>query len=467
MTEAGFGVIGLGVMGRNLALNAEGRGFAVAVFNRSTERTKVFVAEHPGRRIVPAFGLSEFVASLVPPRVILLMVKAGSPTDAVLSELLPLLDRGDVVVDGGNAHYEDTERRLETARALGVHYLGAGISGGAQGALHGPSIMPGGSEEAYAIAGPILEAIAAEGPEGTCCAYLGPGSAGHYVKTVHNGIEYAFMQALAEAYDLMARGLGLPTDGIADVFEAWNRGELASYLAEITERVLRTVDPDTGAALVESILDAAEQKGAGKWASQSALDLGSPAPTIAAAVFARILSSLKDERVAAEPRLAGPSERSDALSIDDVHGATLLTMIGAFAQGFRQLRDASNERGYGLDLAEVARVWTAGCVIRAELLVPIRSAFLESPDLPFLVLAEPFRTTWGEHQAGLRRTVVFAHRNGIPVPAMSSALETFDAYRTGRLPANLIQAQRDAFGAHTYQRVDRDGSFHTDWEAQT
>ena len=465
MTQAEFGVVGLGVMGRNLALNAEGRGYSVAVFNRSIERTRSFAAEHPGRRIVPSCDLSELVASLVPPRKILLMVKAGPPTDAVLSELLPLLDRGDVVVDGGNAHDEDTERRLETARALGVHYLGAGISGGAQGALHGPSIMVGGSREGYAIAGPILEAIAADGPEGTCCAYLGPGSAGHYVKTVHNGIEYAIMQALAEAYDLMARGLGLPPDGIADVFEGWNRGELASYLVEITATILRRADPDTGAALVESILDTAEQKGTGKWSSQSALDLGSPAPTLAAAVFARILSSLKDERAAAERRLSGPPERSGDLSIDDVRGAVLLTMIGAFAQGFRQLRDASAERGYGLDLAEVARIWTAGCVIRAKLLGPIRTAFLESPNLPFLILAEPFRSTWTEHQTGLRRTVIFAHRTGIPVPAMSSALETFDAYRTGRLPANLIQAQRDAFGAHTYQRVDRDGSFHTDWES--
>ncbi len=464
MTEAEFGVIGLGVMGRNLALNAEGRGYSVAVFNRSTERTEAFAAEHPGRRIVPSYDLPEFVASLVPPRKILLMVKAGPPTDAVLSEILPLLDLGDVVVDGGNAHDEDTERRLESAKSLGVHYLGAGISGGAQGALHGPSIMPGGSEEAYAIAGPLLETIAAQGPEGTCCAYLGPGSAGHYVKTVHNGIEYAIMQALAEAYDLMARGLGLPSDGIADVFDAWNRSELASYLVEITAKILRTIDPDTGDPLVESILDAAAQKGTGKWSSQSALDLGSPAPTIAAAVFARFLSSLKGERVEAEQRLAGPAERSGDLAIDDVRSAVLLTVIGAFAQGFRQLRDASAERRYGLDLAEVARVWTAGCVIRAELLGPIRSAFLESPDLPFLVLAEPFRSMWTEHQVGHRRTVIFAHRTGIPVPALSSVLNAFDAYRAGRLPANLIQAQRDFFGAHTYQRIGREGTFHTEWE---
>jgi len=467
MQKATLGVIGLGAMGRNLVLNAERHGYAVAAFNRSAERTRTLVRDRPDGLIVPAYGLEELVAALERPRKVLLMVKAGEATDAVLTGLWPLLEPGDAVVDGGNARDEDTDRRIEAAEAAGVHYLGAGISGGAHGALEGPSIMIGGSPEGYAIVGPILEAIAADGPEGRCCAWLGPGSAGHYVKTVHNGIEYAIMQGLAEAYDLMRRVMGLPIPEIADVFGAWNRGALGGYLIEITERILERSDPETGEPLIESIVDAAEQKGTGKWSSQSALELGSPAPTIAAAVFARILSSLKDERVAAEPRLAGPPERSGDLAIDEVHGATLLTALGAFAQGFRQLRDASNERGYRLDLTEVARVWTAGCVIRAKLLGPIRSALLESPDLPFLILAEPFRSTWGERQAGLRRTVVYAHRNGIPVPAMSSALETFDAYRTGRLPANLIQAQRDYFGAHTYQRVDREGSFHTEWESQT
>lgn len=465
MTEAEFGVAGLGVMGRNLALNAEGRGYAVAVFNRSTERTKAFAAEQSGRRIVPASGLLGFVAALVRPRKILLMVRAGPPTDAVLSDLLPLLDRGDVVVDGGNAQSEDTERRLETAEGLGVHYLGAGISGGAEGALHGPSIMAGGSREGYAIAGPILEVIAADGPEGPCCAYLGPGSAGHYVKTVHNGIEYAIMQALAEAYDLMRRGLGLSVTEIADRFGAWNRGALASYLVEITAMILRTIDPETGGPLIESILDAAEQKGTGKWSSQSALDLGSPAPTIAAAVFARILSSLKGERVAASRLLDGPPSAGARLDLDDLYSAVYLTSVGAFGEGFRQLRDASAARGYGLDLAEVARVWTAGCILRAELLGPIRAAFLEAPDLPHLIVAEPFRSMWNEHHAGLRRTVVFAHRCGVPVPAMGATLNGLDGYRTERLPANLTQAQRDYFGAHTYERVDREGTFHTEWDA--
>jgi 6-phosphogluconate dehydrogenase len=281
---------------------------------------------------------------------------------------------------------------------------------------------------------------------------------------VHNGIEYAIMQALAEAYDLMRRGLGLPATEAADVFGEWNRGALAGYLIEITETILRCRDPETGDPRVERILDTAAQKGTGKWSSQSALDLGSPSSTIAAAVFARILSSLKDERVEAEGLLDGPSVPTGEFGIGDLHDAVLLTVIGAFAQGFRQLRDASAERGYGLDLAEVARVWTDGCIIRADLLGPIHQVFLATPDLPFLILAEPFRGMWMEHHVGLRRTVVYAHRAGIPVPAMSSALNAFDAHRTARLPANLTQAQRDFFGAHTYERLDRDGTFHTEWE---
>ena len=463
MTQSDFGVVGLAVMGQNLALNAESRGHSVAVFNRSVERTKEFVSSFPDRGIVGTYGLAEFVDALAPPRKILLMVKAGPATDAVLSELLPLLDRGDVVIDGGNAHYADTERRLELAESLGVRYLGSGISGGEYGALHGPSIMAGGSEEAYRVVEEILVSIAARGPEGPCCAYFGPGSAGHYVKMVHNGIEYAIMQALAETYDLMKRGLGLSPPEAADVFGEWNRGDLAGYLVEITEKILRRADPDTGSALVESILDTAAQKGTGKWSSQSALDLGSPAPTIAAAVFARILSSLKSERVAAEEALGGPPALTGKLEVEDLYDATLLTVVCAYAQGLRQLQDASAERGYGLALAEVARVWMDGCIIRATVLHPIRAAFAEEPGLPFLMLAEPFRTTWEERQSGLRRAVVYAHRNGFPVPVTGSALSALDSYRTGRLPANLLQAQRDFFGAHTYRRVDRDGTFHTDW----
>jgi len=327
--------------------------------------------------------------------------------------------------------------------------------------------MAGGHREGYELAKELFQKIAAQGPEGPCCAYFGSGSAGHYVKMVHNGIEYAVMEALAEAYDLMRRGLSMSCAEMADVFGRWNQGELSSYLVEITEKILRYVDPETGEPLVEKILDTAQQKGTGKWSTQSALDIGTPAPTIAMAVFARVISALKAERTEAEKLLPGPElhlhgDREEFLS--DLFGAVYLTVIAAYAQGLRQLRDASAERGWGLDLAEAARVWMAGCIIRSSLLVLIRKAFLEQPDLPLLFLAEPFLSLWKEHHPALRRVVAAAHEAGIPVPAMASALNFLDAYRSGRLPANLIQAQRDFFGAHTYQRVDREGTFHTEWE---
>ncbi|HHE47967.1 MAG TPA: NADP-dependent phosphogluconate dehydrogenase [Candidatus Acetothermia bacterium] len=466
--KADIGVIGLATMGQNLALNIEGKGKTVAVFNRTAERTRTFVEEKAkGRRIVPCYRLEELVEKVSRPRKILLMVKAGSPTDAVLAQLFPLLEAGDIVMDGGNAHYADTERRLAEAEKRGLRYLGVGISGGEHGALHGPSIMAGGHREAYELAKGLFQKIAAQGPEGPCCAYFGPGSAGHYVKMVHNGIEYAVMETLAEAYDLMKRGLSMSCAEMADVFGRWNQGELSSYLVEITEKILRYVDPETGEPLVEKILDTAQQKGTGKWSTQSALDIGTPAPTIAMAVFARVISALKAERTEAEKLLPGPElhlhgDREEFLS--DLFGAVYLTVIAAYAQGLRQLRDASAERGWGLDLAEAARVWMAGCIIRSSLLVLIRKAFLEQPDLPLLFLAEPFLSLWKEHHPALRRVVAAAHEAGIPVPAMASALNFLDAYRSGRLPANLIQAQRDFFGAHTYQRVDREGTFHTEWE---
>jgi len=471
MTKRDVGVAGLAVMGQNLVLNIERRGYSVAVYNRTAERTKTFLADRTqGKAIEGTYDLESLVAALASPRVILMMVKAGDPTDGLIDGLLPWLDAGDVLIDGGNAHYADTERRIERAKEQGVLYLGTGVSGGESGALYGPSIMAGGSRAAYGIAGPILEAIAAQGPRGTCCAYFGPGSAGHYVKMVHNGIEYAIMQALTEAYDLMKRGLGMTAAEMAEVLGAWNRGELESYLVEITEAILRRVDTETGEPLVEKILDTAAQKGTGKWSSQSALDVGAPSPSIAAAVFARIVSALKAERVEAEAVLTGPSpslalERDEALV--DLFSAMYVMTVGAYAQGMRQLRDASEERGYDLDLAEVARVWMAGCIVRAKLLVPIGDTFQARPDLPYLLLEDPFRTIWNDHQAGLRRTVTRAHQAGIPVPALSSALDAIDAYRTGRLPANLLQAQRDYFGAHTYRRTDRDGTFHTEWEAST
>ncbi len=462
--KADFGVIGMAVMGQNLALNVESRGYTVAVYNRTKARTEEFVREKAaGKRIVPTYSLEEFVAALASPRKMVLMVKAGAPTDAVLEQLFPLLSPGDVVIDGGNAHYADTERRLETAKQRGIRYLGTGISGGEEGALHGPAIMAGGDLEGYKLVEEILTKIAAVGPEGPCCAYFGPGSAGHYVKMVHNGIEYAIMETIAEAYDIMSRGLGMTAAEMADVFGEWNRGRLSSYLFEITEKILRHIDPDTGKPLVDVILDEAAQKGTGKWSSQSALDLGTPAPTIAMAVFARIISALKDERVAAAPVLPGPDARLE-LDLADLHSAVYLTVLSAYAQGFRQLRDASRERGYDLDLPAAARVWMAGCIIRAQVLTTIGKVLREDPDLPNLFLVEPFTTAWKEGHTGMRRTVGAAHTHGIPVPAMDSALDFLDGYRSPRLPANLIQAQRDFFGAHTYRRVDREGTFHTHWE---
>ena len=467
--KADIGVIGMAVMGQNLALNIESKGYTVAVYNRTAERTREFVEKKArGKKIVPTYSLEEFVDSLARPRKILLMVKAGAPVDAMLEGLFPLLERGDLVIDGGNSHYADTERRVKEAEERGLLYLGTGISGGEYGALHGPSIMAGGHREGYGLVREILERIAAKGPEGPCCGYFGPGSAGHYVKMVHNGIEYAIMETIAEAYDLMKRGLTMTPDEMAEVFSDWNRGELGGYLFEITERILRYRDPETGKPLVELILDTAKQKGTGKWSTQSALDLGTPAPTIAMAVFARIISAFKEERKTASGVLSGPEPALDVDReefVEKLFGAVYLSVIAAYAQGLRQLRDASGEWGWDLKLPEVARVWMAGCIIRSKLLVPIRKALLERLDLPLLFLAEPFKSAWERYHGDLRWVTCLAHEHGIPVPAMDSALAFLDAYRTERLPANLIQAQRDFFGAHTYQRVDKEGTFHTDWEA--
>jgi len=466
-----IGVMGLAVMGQNLVLNLESRGHAVAVYNRTSEKTRSFVeTKASGKRIEATYDIDSFVDCLSVPRKILLMVKAGAPTDALIERLLPLLDPGDILMDGGNAHYADTDRRVGLAADRGVLYLGVGISGGEQGALAGPAIMAGGSSHAYEQVGHILESIAAAGPQGPCCTFFGPASAGHYVKMVHNGIEYAMMQTLCETYDLMKRGLGMNAEEMANVFERWNKQELESYLVAITERILRQEDAEEASPLVEKILDTAAQKGTGKWTSQSALDLGTPSSSIAAAVFARIISSLKSERVSAAKVLRGPA---CGLSIDRETGvellfsAALLSCISAYAQGFRQLQEASRERGYGLDLAEIARVWMAGCIIRAGLLVPMAETFRHQPDLPMLFLADPFRTLWEKHQANLRAIAACAHGAGIPAPCISSALDFVDAYRTDRLPANLLQAQRDFFGAHTYQRIDREGAHHTEWEQVT
>lgn len=466
--NADIGVIGLAVMGQNLALNIESRGYTVAVYNRTRARTEEFIGKSgAGKNIIASCSLSEFVASLAEPRKIILMVKAGGPTDAVLQQLFPLLSPKDIVIDGGNAHYLDTERRIEEAKEYDLRYLGVGISGGEEGALHGPAIMAGSDADGYKQVEEILVKIAAVGPEGPCCAYFGPGSAGHYVKMVHNGIEYAIMETIAEAYDLMSRGLKMSARAMADVFEGWNNGDLSSYLFEITEKILRRVDAETGNPLVDLILDEAAQKGTGKWSTQSALDIGSPAPTIALAVFARVLSALKEERVRAHEVLSGPDEQisSDrAEFLRDLFGAVQITILSAYAQGFRQLQDASRERGYSLELAEVARVWMAGCIIRAKSLTQMAQGFRDDPKLTLLFLVDPFKAVWEEGQGGLRHIVGQAHTHGIAIPAIDSAIDFVDGYRSARLPANMIQAQRDFFGAHTYKRIDKEGVFHTKWE---
>ncbi len=462
-----IGIIGLAVMGQNLALNMAGKGFRVSVFNRTTEVTRRFAAERAGQHpIVPCYSLEEFVASLARPRRVMLMVKAGPAVDAVLEGLWPLLEPGDVVIDGGNSHFADTDRRAQRAAAAGFRYLGSGVSGGEMGALQGPSLMPGGDRQGYEAVEPIFLRAAAQTEDGPCCTYVGAGSAGHFVKMVHNGIEYGVMQVLAECYDLMRRGLGLPLPEVQSTFARWNEGELRGYLVEITAEVLRWEDPETGRPLVDVILDRAEQKGTGKWTSQAALDLGVAVPTITAAVDARILSSLKAQRQEAARRLAALAPAAgerDRRLVDDLFGAAYVATVAAYAQGMALLATASAEKGYGLRLDEVARIWKGGCIIRSALLDPIRQALAATPELPNLLLAESLARPLRERVPALRRVVAAATAWGIPVPGLASALAYVDAYRSERLPADLIQAQRDYFGAHGYERVDRPGTFHTDW----
>ena len=469
--KADIGVIGLAVMGQNLVLNMERNGFTVAVYNRTTATMQAFVEAHPGKKLLPATTLEEFVARLERPRKILLMVKAGKPVDAVLSQLVPLLEPGDIVMDGGNSYFLDTERRGRELEPKGILYMGVGVSGGEEGALWGPSIMPGGPEEAWQAVRPILEAIAARAPEDgkPCVTYLGRGGAGHYVKMVHNGIEYGDMQLIAEAYDILRRILGLEAPQLAQIFDEWNRGELDSYLVQITAQIFRKVDPETGRPLVDLVLDKAKQKGTGKWTSQNAMDIGAPIPTIDSAVSARIISSLKEERVAASQVLPGGVQEGfsgdrDAL-IQQVRQALYASKISAYAQGMAMLRTARQEYGYGYDLGEIAAIWRAGCIIRARFLNKITAAFRRNPELTNLLLDDSFRDEVAERLPGWRQVVQTAVGQGVPVPAFSASLAYYDSYRSERLPANLIQAQRDFFGAHTYERVDKPGSFHTDWEA--
>jgi 6-phosphogluconate dehydrogenase len=463
-----IGVVGMAVMGRNLALNIASRGHQVSIFNRSRAKTDEVMADNPDAGLVPTYSLQEFVDSLETPRRILLMVKAGAGTDAVIDELKPLLSRGDVLIDGGNTFFQDTRRRNQELADAGFHFIGTGVSGGEEGALHGPSIMPGGPRDAYDLVAPILTEIAAKAPDGTpCVAYIGTDGAGHYVKMVHNGIEYGDMQLIAESYAVLKDALGLSNAALADIYAQWNEGELDSYLIEITSRIFRKRDDRTGADLVDVVLDRAAQKGTGKWTSQSALDLGIPLPLISEAVFARIVSSLKDERVAASRVLAGPAaaafEGDREAFIEAVRKALYLSKIVSYAQGFAQMRAASLEYGWDLQYGQIAAIFRAGCIIRARFLQKITEAYARDAGLANLLLDPYFQKIAADYQSALREVVATAVRLGIAVPCFGSAIAYYDSYRSARLPANLLQAQRDFFGAHTFERIDSEGSFHADW----
>ncbi|MEW2544367.1 NADP-dependent phosphogluconate dehydrogenase [Streptomyces sp. NPDC047002] len=466
---AQIGVTGLAVMGRNLARNFARNGLTVALHNRTTARTRALVDEFGDEgSFVAAESARAFVDALERPRRLIIMVKAGEPTDAVIQEFAPLLEEGDVIIDGGNAHYEDTRRRERELRERGIHFVGVGISGGEEGALHGPSIMPGGSAESYASLGPLLERIAAKAPDGTpCVTHVGPDGAGHFVKMVHNGIEYADMQLIAEAYHLLRSVAGYSPQRIADTFRRWNTGRLDSYLIEITAEVLSHTDAATGGAFVDIVEDRAEQKGTGRWTVQTALDLGVPVSGIAEAVFARSLSGHPALREASRS-LRGPvaeplDEEAAARFADQVEQALYASKIVSYTQGFHQIQAGGEEYGWDIDLGSVAAIWRAGCIIRAAFLDRIRGAFDSRPDLPSLLQDKQFAEEIGAAQDDWRATLATAVRQGVPTPGFSAALAYYDALRAERLPAALTQGQRDYFGAHTYRRTDRPGSFHTLW----
>jgi 6-phosphogluconate dehydrogenase len=463
---AHIGVTGLAVMGRNLARNLARHGYAVAVHNRSGERTKALVEEfgHEGT-FLPADTPEQFVASLERPRRLVIMVKAGAPTDAVIEEFAPLLEPGDMIVDGGNAHFADTRRREAALRERGLHFVGTGVSGGEEGALNGPSIMPGGSPESYEALGPLLEDISAKVDGTPCCTHVGPDGAGHFVKMVHNGIEYSDMQLIAEAYDLLRHAGGMEPAQIAEVFRGWNTGRLESYLIEITAEVLAHTDAATGKPFVDVVVDQAEQKGTGRWTVQIALDLGVPVSGIAEAVFARSLSGHADLREAAR-NLPGPrpSKVADVDSlVQDVEQALYASKIVAYAQGFNQIQAGSAEYGWNIDPGAMATIWRGGCIIRAKFLDRIRAAYDADRNLPTLLVDDYFTEAVRDAQDAWRRVVSTATTLGIPVPGFATALAYYDGLRAQRLPAALVQGQRDFFGAHTYRRVDRDGAFHTLW----
>ncbi|MBD8070367.1 NADP-dependent phosphogluconate dehydrogenase [Bacillus sp. PS06] len=467
MAKQQIGVVGLAVMGKNLAFNIESRGYSVSVYNRSSEKTEEVLKEAAGKNLIGTYSVEEFVNSLESPRKILLMVKAGAATDATIEALKPHLDKGDILIDGGNTYFVDTQRRNKELEEAGIHFIGTGVSGGEEGALKGPSIMPGGQKEAYDLVEPILKDISAKVDGDACCTYIGPDGAGHYVKMVHNGIEYGDMQLISEAYFLMKQVLGLSAEELHEIFAEWNKGELDSYLIEITADIFTKMDEETGKPLVDLILDTAGQKGTGKWTSQSALDLGVPLPIITESVFARFISAMKDERVKASKILSGPAakpyEGDKAALIESVRKALYMSKICSYAQGFAQMKAASEEYNWNLSYGEIAMIFRGGCIIRAAFLQKIKDAYDREANLSNLLLDPYFKEIVESYQGSLREILGVAIANGIPVPSFSSALAYFDSYRTETLPANLLQAQRDYFGAHTYQRIDKEGVFHTEW----
>lgn len=469
MSKPQIGVVGMAVMGKNLALNIESRGYSVAIYNRTGSKTEKVVADHPDKNLVPSYTIEDFVNSLETPRRIILMVKAGAPTDATIKSLLPHLDKGDVLIDGGNTFFQETMRRNEELDNSGINFIGMGVSGGEKGALEGPSLMPGGQKEAYDLVAPILKKIAAKAEDGEACVtYVGPNGAGHYVKMVHNGIEYGDMELIAESYNLMRNLLGLSNDEISDVFNEWKDGELKSYLIDITADILtRKDDLGTGKPIVDVILDRAGNKGTGKWSSQSALELGVPQSLITESVYARYISAMKDERVAASQVLPNPEfdlgDVDKKELVEKIRRALYFSKIMSYAQGFEQLRVASENYDWNLNYGDMAKIWREGCIIRAQFLQKITDAYEKNPELKNLMLDDYFKKIVEEYQNDVRDIAALAIKAGVACPGFSSAITYYDQYRSAHLPANIIQAQRDYFGAHTYERTDREGIYHYEW----
>lgn len=469
MSKPQIGVVGMAVMGKNLALNIESRGYSVAIYNRTGSKTEKVVADHPDKNLVPSYTIEDFVNSLETPRRIILMVKAGAPTDATIKSLLPHLDKGDVLIDGGNTFFQETMRRNEELDNSGINFIGMGVSGGEKGALEGPSLMPGGQKEAYNLVEPILKKIAAKAEDGEACVtYVGPNGAGHYVKMVHNGIEYGDMELIAESYNLMRNLLGLSNDEISDVFNEWKDGELKSYLIDITADILtRKDDLGTGKPIVDVILDRAGNKGTGKWSSQSALELGVPQSLITESVYARYISAMKDERVAASQVLPNPEfdlgDVDKKELVEKIRRALYFSKIMSYAQGFEQLRVASENYNWNLNYGDMAKIWREGCIIRAQFLQKITDAYEKNPELKNLMLDDYFKKIVEEYQNDVRDIAALAIKAGVACPGFSSAITYYDQYRSAHLPANIIQAQRDYFGAHTYERTDREGVYHYEW----